>query len=311
MVKILKTIDFGYHHTKHYKMQSGSRKTILISLVLTLIFAFLEFFGGIISGSLALVSDSFHMFSDVGALLFSMIAIYYASKRPTSKFTYGYLRLEVISAFVNGIALIAIAIGIIYEGINRFFNPLEINFYLMISIAVVGLIINIVLTMVLVNSLKRENNLNVRSAMWHFFGDLLNSIGVIIAGIIVKLTGLVIFDTIISIVISIVIFAGGFKICKEAYYILMEAVPEGLDVKKIRDDILTVEGVRDIHEFHLWSISSGLYSLSFHVVLMPLDGINDYVIINKITELLREKYGIDHVTIQIENIDVNVHSDVE
>lgn len=311
MVKILKTIDFGYHHTKHYKLQSGSRKTILISIVLTLIFALLELFGGIISGSLALVSDSFHMFSDVGALLFSMIAIFYASKKPNKKFTYGYLRLEVISAFVNGIALLAIAVGIIYEGINRFFKPSEIDFYLMITIAIIGLIINIVLTIVLVNSLKKENNLNVRSAMWHFLGDLLNSVGVIIAGIIVKITGLVVFDTIISIVISIVIFMGGYKICKEAYFILMEAVPEGLDIDEIRNSILKVEGVRDIHEFHLWSISSGLYSLSFHVVLMPLDELNDYVIINNITDLLRNEYGIDHVTIQIENIDVNVHSDLD
>lgn len=311
MVKILKTIDFGYHHTKHYKLQNNSKKTILISLLLTLFFAFLEFFGGVISGSLALISDSFHMFSDVGALLFSMIAIYYASKKPTEKFTYGYLRLEVISAFINGLALLLIAIGIIYEGISRFFNPIQINFYLMIIIALIGLFINIILTIVLVNSLKKENNLNVRSAMWHFFGDLLNSIGVIIAGIIVRITGLVIFDTIISIVISIVIFLGGYKICKEAYYILMEAVPEGLDVKEIRESILQVEGVRDIHEFHLWSISSGLYSLSFHVVLMPFDELNDYLIINEITEILKNKYEIDHVTIQIENIDVNVHSDLD
>lgn len=307
MVKILKTIEFGYHHTKHYKMQSKSKNTIIISLILTFIFAILELVGGLLSGSLALVSDSFHMFSDVIALVFSMIAVYYSSKKPTTKFTYGFLRVEIIAAFVNGLALIIIAIGIVYEGIGRLLNPKDINFYVMITIATVGLIINIVITLVLMNSLKHENNLNIKSAMWHFLGDLLNSVGVIIAAIIVKLTGLVIFDTIISIVISIVIFVGGYKICKEAFYILMEAVPDDLDVSKIRNSILKVEGVRDIHEFHLWSISAGLYSLSFHVILSPIDGINDYEVINNVTDVLKNEHGIDHVTIQIENIDVNIH----
>ncbi|CAM3204334.1 cation diffusion facilitator family transporter [Streptobacillus felis] len=304
-----KNIEFNYHHAKHYKVQKQSKKTLWISLLLTTVFALLELFGGIFSGSLALVSDSFHMISDVIALIFSMIAIYYASKKPTEKYTYGYLRVEIIAAFLNGLALVVIAIGIIYEAIKRVINPQEINFTLMITIAIIGLIINIILTFVLMNSLKHEDNLNIKSALWHFLGDLLNSVGVIITGFLVKYTGIVLLDPIISAVISIVIMTGGIKIIKKSLNILMEAVPEELNADNIRKSILEVENIENIHEFHLWSISEGLTSLSFHVILKEYKGVDDYSIIKKISDMLKEKYGIEHVTIQIENPEINIHED--
>ncbi|WP_156300428.1 cation diffusion facilitator family transporter [Streptobacillus canis] len=305
----MKNIEFDYHHAKHYKVQNQSKKTLWISLVLTAVFAMLELFGGLISGSLALVSDSFHMISDVIALVFSMVAIFYASKKPTQKYTYGYLRVEIIAAFLNGLALILIAFGIIYEAVKRVINPQNINFSLMITIAVIGLVINIVLTLVLMNSLKHEENLNIKSALWHFLGDLLNSVGVIITGILVKYTGLILLDPIISAVISIVIMMGGFKIIKKSLNILMEAVPEELDIAKIRDSILKIDNVKNVHEFHLWSISEGLYSLSFHVLLKEYNGINDYDIVKNISNILKEEYGIEHVTIQIEDPEINIHTE--
>lgn len=305
----MKNIEFDYHHAKHYKVQNQSKKTLWISLVLTAVFAMLELFGGLISGSLALVSDSFHMISDVIALVFSMVAIFYASKKPTQKYTYGYLRVEIIAAFLNGLALILIAFGIIYEAVKRVINPQNINFSLMITIAVIGLVINIVLTLVLMNSLKHEENLNIKSALWHFLGDLLNSVGVIITGILVKYTGLILLDPIISAVISIVIMMGGFKIIKKSLNILMEAVPEELDIAKIRDSILKIDNVKNVHEFHLWSISEGLYSLSFHVLLKEYNGINDYDIVKNISNMLKEEYGIEHVTIQIEDPEINIHTE--
>ena len=300
-------INFDYHHVNHYKFQSHSKKTLWISLILTLFFAFLELIGGLLSNSLSLVSDSFHMFSDVVALLLSMIAVYFATKKPTKKFTYGYLRIEIVSAFLNGLALIIISIGIIYEAIHRLIKPAKIDFITMFSIAVVGLVVNIVLTYILFSSLKKEENLNIKSALWHFIGDLLNSVGVITAAILVKFTGLVIFDTLISIIISIVIFIGGYKITKHAFYILMEAVPDEISTVEVRRTILEIDGIEDIHEFHLWSISEGLYSLSFHVILEKYEGINDYIIVSNITKALKEKHGISHVTIQIENPSINIH----
>lgn len=305
----MKKVEFDYHHEHHYKKQTKSKKTLWISLILTLFFALIELLGGIFSNSLALISDSFHMFSDVLALVLSMIALFFAAKKPTKKLTFGYLRLEIIAAFLNGLALIVIALGIIYEAILRMIHPEPIDFFAMISIAIIGLIVNLVLTFVLMQSLKEEENLNIKSALWHFLGDLLNSVGVIIAAILVRLTGYTIIDAIISFVISVVILMGGYKIIKKAYFILMEAVPEHLDIEVIRNDIKQIEGVSDIHEFHLWSISEGLYSLTFHVMLDEYDHYNNYQIIQNITKMLQSKYHIEHVTIQIEDPSINVHHD--
>ena len=303
----MKNIDFKYHHVKHYKYQAQSRKTLITSILLTSFFALIELFGGIFSGSLALISDSFHMFSDVVALLFSMIAVFYSAKKPNKKFTYGYLRIEIIAAFLNGFALMIISIGIIIEAVNRLFNPERIDFFTMFTIAVIGLLINLVLMFVLMRSLKAESNLNIKSALWHFLGDTLNSVGVIIAAIILKLTNLVIFDTIISVIISIVIFSGGLKIAKEAFFILMEAVPNNLDISEIYNKILTIDKIKDIHEFHLWNISEDNISISFHILLTEYNGVNDYEIVNEVVKLLKKEYKIEHVTVQIENPEINPH----
>jgi len=271
-------IDFKYHHIKHYKYQAQSKKTLITSILLTLFFALVELFGGIFSGSLALISDSFHMFSDVVALLFSIIAVFYSAKKPNKNFTYGFLRIEIISAFINGLALMIISVGIVIEAVKRLFNPEHVDFFTMFTIAVI-----------------------------HFLGDTLNSVGVIIAAIILKLTNLVIFDIIISVIISVVIFTGGLKIAKEAFFILMEAVPSDLDIDEIYAKILIIDKIKDIHEFHLWYISEENISISFHILLDEYDGVNDYEIVNDVVKLLKNEYGIEHVTVQIENPEINPH----
>lgn len=303
-------ISENYHHHKHFKKQSKSKKTVYICLFFTLFFALVELIGGILSNSLALVGDSFHMFSDVVALLSSMIAIYYSSKKPNDKFTYGYLRLEIIVAFLNGIALMLISIYIFIEGIHRFITPREIDVKSMFSISMLGLFVNIVITMVLVISLKKENNLNIKSAMLHFFGDLLNSIGVIFASVVIYYTKLNILDPIISLVIGSIIFYGGYKITKEAFYILMEATPIDVDIEKLKKDILSVEEIKGLHEFHIWKTDSEEISVTFHILLEnynDYDKNNNYILLNKINEILKEKYGIFHSTIQIENLEINEH----
>lgn len=304
----MQKIDFYYHHDEHFKKQLKTKKTIWISLISTLIFAFLELFGGIFSNSLSLVSDSFHMFSDVVALIISMIAVYYSEKKPTKKFTFGYLRVEILASFLNALALCVISLGILYESIIRFIHPINIDFKTMGIIAVIGLIINIIVTVILTMSLKSEENMNVKSALLHFTGDLLNSIGVIIASLLIYFTGNMVYDIIISFIISIIIFRGGVKILKESGRILMEAVPEGIDIEEMRENILKVdENIQDIHEFHLWSITEGKFSLSFHVLLKKYNGVNDYIIVKNISDILKEKYGIEHVNIQIENLEINEH----
>ena len=224
-------IQTNFHHKKHYKIQSYSKKILYITLILTTSFALLEYIGGLLSNSLALLGDSFHMFSDVIALGFSLIALLFSSKKPNKKYTFGFVRLEVLAAFINGLMLVGISIYLIFEGFMRFFNPKDIDFKSMLIISTIGLIFNIVVTIILTKSLKEEDNLNIQSALWHFLGDLISSIGIIISSTIIYFTNYQIVDVIMSIIISIILFKGGYKITKSSFVILMEATT--LDTEEI------------------------------------------------------------------------------
>lgn len=279
--------------------------TLWLSLIITLFFTVVEFSGGIISNSLALLSDSFHMLSDVFALALSMLAVYFASRKPTARYTFGYLRFEILAAFLNGLALAVISAWIFYEAIVRIIFPKPVESGLMLVIATIGLIVNIVLTIILVRSLKSENNINIQSALWHFMGDLLNSIGVIVAVVLIYFTGIQLIDPILSMVIALVILRGGYKIMHNAWLILMESVPEHLDTDEIMETMKSVNQVLDVHEFHLWSITTEHYSLSAHVVLDSRSSVDAYQTINKLETLLKEKYGLAHTTLQIEHLVIN------
>ena len=299
-------VSGSFHHRNHFKIQKKSKKTLYVTLFLTLFFALMELFGGLFSNSLSLVGDSFHMFSDVLALGASMVAIYFEAKKPTEKFTYGFLRLEVVVAFLNGIILMLISVGMIYESVIRFFNPREIDFGSMFFIALIGLIFNIVITWILFSSTKKENNINIKSAMLHFLGDLLNSVGVIISSIIIYFTNFVYIDIIMSVVISVIIFTGGYKISKEAFFILMEAVPSEVDLNMLRNELLNIDGIKNIHELHVWKNDNEEISFTAHILLDNYEKHNNYRIINEIKEKLTV-YDIFHMTVQIENTGINVH----
>ena len=299
-------VGSSFHHRNHFKIQKKSKKTLYVTLFLTLFFALMELFGGLFSNSLSLVGDSFHMFSDVLALGASMVAIYFEAKKPTEKFTYGFLRLEVVVAFLNGIVLMLISVGMIYESVIRFFNPREIDFGSMFFIALIGLIFNIVITWILFSSTKKENNINIKSAMLHFLGDLLNSVGVIISSIIIYFTNFVYIDIIMSVVISVIIFTGGYKISKEAFFILMEAVPSEINLSALRNELLNIDGIKNIHELHVWKNDNEEISFTAHILLDNYEKHNNYRIINEIKEKLTV-YDIFHMTVQIENTGINVH----
>ncbi len=294
-----------FHHVEHRKKQTHSKMTLWLSLIITLFFTVVEFMGGVISNSLALLSDSFHMLSDVVALALSMVAVYFASRKPTARYTFGYLRFEILAAFLNGLALAVISVWIFYEAIVRIIFPKPVESGLMLVIATIGLIVNIVLTVILVRSLKSENNINIQSALWHFMGDLLNSIGVIIAVVLIYFTGIQLIDPILSMIIALVILRGGYKIMRNAWLILMESVPEHLDTDEIMETMKSVDQVLDIHEFHLWSITTEHYSLSAHVVLDSRSSEDAYQTINELETLLKEKYGLAHTTLQIEHLVIN------
>ncbi|MGZ0086831.1 cation diffusion facilitator family transporter [Caldibacillus thermoamylovorans] len=297
--------SYDFHHLPHVKTQSESKKALWVTLALTILFTAVEIAGGILSNSLALLSDSAHMASDVLALGLSMIALYLATRPPNPRFTFGFLRFEIITSFLNGLTLAVIALWILWEGIQRFLHPQPIQFRLMLGIAAIGLVVNATLTIVLSRSTKAEDNLNVQSALWHFIGDLISSIGVIVSALLIYWTGWTVFDPIISLVIAAIIFTGGAKIMRESYLILMEAVPERFDLEQIRADIRTIEGVEDVHDMHLWAISTDHYSLSAHVFVN--EHIQPLCVILAVNELLKKKYGIEHATIQVEHAMLHDH----
>jgi cobalt-zinc-cadmium efflux system protein len=298
---------YDYHHLRHVKEQRASKKALWITLILTLFFTIVELVGGLVSNSLALLSDSAHMISDVIALGLSMAAIYLASRQPNARFTFGYLRFEIIASFLNGMALCLIAVGIFVEGFRRFIRPEPLDLRLMLTIACIGFVVNLVLTIVLSRSTQEEENLNVKSALWHFIGDLLSSIGVIVSAVAIYFTGMIWFDPLISLVIGAIIFTGGAKIVRESYLILMESVPEKFDLDEIRASLMEVEGVEDVHEMHLWAISTDHYSLTAHVFVDP--NIQPFCIILAINETLKSKYGIEHSTIQMEHANIHPHGE--
>ncbi|WP_027410490.1 cation diffusion facilitator family transporter [Anoxybacteroides tepidamans] len=299
--------QYDYHHLPHVKEQSKSKQTLWITLVLTLFFTLVEIIGGLLSNSLALLSDSAHMASDVLALGLSMVALYLAARPPNKRFTFGYLRFEIIASFLNGLTLVIIALGIFVEGIRRFIHPESIDFQLMITVSSIGLVVNIILTIVLSRSTKEEENLNVKSALWHFIGDLLSSIGVIISAVIIYFTDFYFVDPLISIIIGAIICTGGAKITRESFLILMDSVPQQFDLDQIRADIGSVEGVEDVHDMHVWAISTDHYSLTAHVFIN--EHIQPFCVILAINEMLENKYGIKHITIQIEHASFHNHGD--
>ena len=299
-------IQKNFHHKKHYKIQEYSKKVLYTTLILTISFALLEYIGGLLSNSLALLGDSFHMFSDVIALGFSLIALLFSSKKPNKKYTFGFVRLEVLAAFINGLMLVGISIYLIFEGFMRFFNPKDIDFKSMLIISTIGLIFNIVVTIILTKSLKEEDNLNIQSALWHFLGDLISSIGIIISSTIIYFTNYQIVDVIMSIIISIILFKGGYKITKSSFIILMEATT--LDTEEIYNKIKEVEGISDIHEFHIWHTDTNEINVAMHILLNEYNTAKDYIIVENVKILLKEKYDIEHCFIALENIKYNDHS---
>lgn len=298
---------YDYHHLDHVKEQKTSKKTLWMALILTLFFTVVEVVGGLLSNSLALLSDSAHMLSDVIALSLSMTALYLATRKPNHKYTFGYLRFEIIASFLNGLALVVIAVFVFIEGIRRIITPEVVDMTTMLVIASIGLVVNAILTWILSRSTKEEENLNVKSALWHFIGDLLSSIGIIVAAILILLTDYYLIDPIISMIIGAIIFGGGAKIIRESYLILMESVPEQFDLDEIRQEIKSLTGIKDVHELHLWSVSTDHHSLTAHVFVD--ESIHPFQVISKVNKLLKEKYNITHSTIQVEHPAVHDHGE--
>ncbi|RLQ97363.1 cation diffusion facilitator family transporter [Falsibacillus albus] len=280
----------GHHHT-------NNKKVLFISFLLITSFMIIEAIGGWVTNSLALLSDAGHMLSDSASLGLSFFAMKLGERQSTDSKTYGYKRFEIIAALINGAALAMISLMIIYEAIHRFFNPPEVQSKGMLLIAIIGLIINIIVAWILMKG-EKEENLNVKSAFLHVLGDLMGSVGAIVAAILIYFLNWGIADPIASVIVAILVLVSGYRVLKESLHILMEGAPSSIDVAEVRKALLAMDKVEDIHDLHVWSITSGFQSFSCHLV-MEEEGVHEEVL-KHAQNLLYSQFGIKHSTIQIE-----------
>jgi len=274
------------------------KNKLLLMLLLTILYMIAEVIGGIITNSLALLADAGHMLGDSAALIMSFFAAVMVMKPASSEKTYGYYRTEIIVALINGLLLIGIGIFIFYEGIKRIVSPPEVEAPLMIIIAIGGLLINIT-GLILLHSSVTEN-LNVKGAFLNIAGDTLGSLGAITAGLMIYFFNFYYADIITSFLISVLIIFSAVRLIKESGNILLESTPKHIDVKEIETALLEIKEVKKVHELHVWSISPQRVALSVHIVSDHPDGKD---VLCEADNILRKRFNIHHLTIQVEPSD--------
>lgn len=271
---------------------------MLIVLSITALVMIAEIIGGLLANSLALLSDAGHMLTDILALGLSIVAMRFAQKPPTASKTFGFYRLEILAAFFNGLLLLFVSFYIFYEAYHRLLHPEEIKGLFMLVVAFIGLLANGVGIVVLRKS--AHTSLNVKSAFFHLVGDTISSGGVIVGGVLILYTGWYVVDSLIGIFIGMLILRGAYALVRESIDIFLEATPKDINVEKMLDDLRKIEGVKEIHHLHLWTITSGMYAMSAHVLIEDLLTSKSAQILTAIESLLRE-YNIEHTTVQFES----------
>lgn len=283
-------------HSSHSHANKTSKESSLwFALLLTGSFLIAEVIGGLITGSLALLSDAAHMLTDVTALIISLVAIYVAKRPADTSRTYGYYRFEILAAAFNAALLFGVAFFILYEAYQRLKNPPEIYSMGMLVIALLGLVINIIAMKLL--SHGKEGSLNLRSAYLEVWSDMISSLGVIIAAIVIYYTHITWIDSLVAVLIGLWVLPRTWILLKEAINILLEGVPEGVDIKNIETAILSVTGIIEIHDLHIWAITNDKISLTAHLVTNVG---NEEAIRTAVQNILSSQFNITHTTLQTE-----------
>ncbi|AIQ26148.1 zinc transporter ZitB [Paenibacillus sp. FSL H7-0737] len=285
-------------HGHHHFDPSGNKKGLMIALIITVGIMFLEFFGGLVTNSLALLSDSGHMLNDASSLALSLVAVWFATKPASPNKTYGFHRFEILAALLNGVTLFVVAGFIIVEAYGRFFEPPTVASGSMMLIACIGLLANVASAWSLMRKGDVKNNINLRSAYLHVLGDALGSVGAIIAGLVMMIFGWYIADPIISVLVALLILRGAWGIIKHTVHVLMEGTPITVNPSEVKAVLENIEGVINVHDLHIWTITSGLDSLSCHLLIKDQE--DDQRILQQAIQLIAERFKIQHTTIQIE-----------
>ena len=292
------------HSHTHSHLQDAARQTttrLSWSLVLTLAFVFFEAAAGYFSNSLALLTDAAHNLTDVIALALSWFAIRVTAQPANAQKTYGYHRAGILVALLNSTTLILISLGIFYEAYKRFTSPPEVQSNILIVVGLIAVVINLV-TALLVHR-GSESDLNLRSAFVHLMGDVISTIGAVVAGILIYFTGANWLDPLVSVLIGFLILYNAWGILRDAVDILLESTPRDVDMKKMVGEITEVEGVLGVHDLHVWSITQNLRTMSAHILTEDITVSAGTEIQNRINELVFHRYNIAHATLQLECVD--------
>lgn len=286
------------HRSETTYVAATSQRPLQMTLVIVLVIMAAEIIGGIISNSLALLSDAGHMLIDALALTLSLVAMAIARRPATPTRTYGYHRMEILAALANGITVGLISLYIFYQAYQRFLEPPEVKVKVMLPVAIIGLLANIAGVFLL----RRGSavSLNIRAAFWHIVGDTISSVGVIATAIVISVTGWNVADPIIAIVIGVIILWGAVGLVSESIHILSDAVPSHIPVDKVIEVIKKIPGVADVHDIHIWTLTSGVHALSAHVLITDQMVSRSAGIIQTAQEDLKRQFDITHSTLQLE-----------
>lgn len=288
----------------HETISNLSRSTVrrlALSLGITLVFVVVEILAGVFANSLALLTDAAHNLTDVLALALTWWALWITTKPANSGKTYGYHRAGILVALVNSTTLALIALGIFYEAWKRFVTPPEVEANILIGVGTMAVVVNLV-TALLVRR-GSEHDLNLRSAFLHLMGDVLSTLGAVIAGVIIRFTGWNWLDALASVLIGFLILWNAWGILRESVQILMESTPADIDMDALRRDMLAVEGVSGVHDLHVWSITRSLRTLSAHLITDDMPVSVGAKVREAVGGMLAEHYGITHATLQLECMD--------
>jgi len=283
------------HDHDHGRVES--RRALVVALCLTLAYTAVEVVGGIAAGSLALLADAVHMLSDNVAIALALVAAWLATKPATLERTYGFKRAEVLAALANGVLLVALAIWIFVEALMRLRDPGDPLGGWMLAIALLGLAVNVLAGLVL--SGARGHSLNVEAAFRHVLADVLGSVGVAIAAIVILTTGWAQADPLVSILIALLVLASAWSILRDSTEILLESTPRDLDVDALGRRLAAAPGVVEVHDLHVWTITSGFPALSAHVLVRP--GEDCHGRRRELEQLLHDEFGIEHTTLQVDH----------
>ncbi|ARS38162.1 cation transporter (plasmid) [Pontibacter actiniarum] len=286
-------------HGHAVSASSQNKGRLKLVLTFTLLYMIAEVVGGLLTGSLALLADAGHMLTDVGGLAFALIAIMLAERPASPERTYGYYRAEILAALANAVILIGISLYILYEAYQRFLDPPEVESKAMLLVATIGLVVNLAGMYILRKG--SQESLNMKGAYFEVLSDMLTSVGVIIAGVIMWTTGWYYADPILSAGIGLFILPRTWVLLKEAVGVLLEGTPSDVNIEELRKSIAALEGVEEVHDLHVWSLTSGVNAMSAHVVVATDNSALNNEMLKRISQDVTSRFKISHTTVQLES----------